>query len=137
MDRGPPLPVSVSVRVAVREPVAKGVKVRVMVQMLLAARLLPAQLSVSEKSPGSVPASAIVLMVTASVPRLIRFTVTELLAALSNWFPNETVVCENWSSEVAARLVPLSATFCGLPGALSVMLSEPENVPVVVGLKYT
>jgi hypothetical protein len=33
--------------------------------------------------------------------------------------------------------VPVSGTVCGLPAALSLMLSEPVRVPVAVGVKLT
>lgn len=33
--------------------------------------------------------------------------------------------------------VPDSATDCGLPGALSLMVKDPLSVPAVVGLKIT
>ena len=56
---------SVTVNVALREPVAAGVKVTLMVQVALAAKVegLRGQLLVCPKSPGLVPAKPMLVMV--------------------------------------------------------------------------
>ena len=53
------------------------------------------------------------------------------------------IVCELGDPDVGPMLksdvppVPDKGTVCGLPGALSVMLSAPLSVPVVVGVNVT
>src|SRR6266699_4813635 len=61
------LALSVTVRIALREPVAAGVKVTLMVQVPLAARVegLRGQLLVCPKSPGLVPVKPMLVMVSA------------------------------------------------------------------------
>ena len=61
---------SVTVNVALRVPVAAGVKLTLMVQLPLAARVegLIGQLLVCPKSPGSVPVKAMLVMVNAVPP---------------------------------------------------------------------
>ena len=61
------LALSVTVNVALREPVAAGVKVTLMVQVPLAAKVegLRGQLLVCPKSPGLVPVKPILVMVSA------------------------------------------------------------------------
>ena len=58
---------SVAVNVALREPVVVGVKVTLMVQLPLAAKVegLRGQLLVCPKSPGLVPVKAMLVMVNA------------------------------------------------------------------------
>ena len=64
------LALSVIVSVPVRLPAAVGVKVTEILQLAVAARLLP-QVLVSAKSP----VAAIEVMVSAAVPELVRVTV--------------------------------------------------------------
>src|SRR5205823_1050222 len=65
---------SVMVTLALREPLAEGVKVTVIMQVPLAARLL-GQLLVWVKSLAFVPVTAILLIVNAAVPLLVSVTV--------------------------------------------------------------
>ena len=62
------LALSVTVNVALREPVTVGVKVTLMVQVPFAARVegLRGQLLVCPKSPGLVPVKPILVMVSAT-----------------------------------------------------------------------
>ena len=72
------LVLSVMVKVAVRLPVAAGVKVTLMVQFPLAAMLPPQLLEglvETAKSPGLVPESATLLTVRAAFPVLLSVTV--------------------------------------------------------------
>ena len=64
---------SVTVNVAVREPVAAGVKVTLIVQFPPAATLDP-QLLVCPKSPGLVPVKAMLVMLKAVLVGLERVT---------------------------------------------------------------
>ena len=61
---------SVTVNIALRVPVAAGVKLTLMVQLPLAARVegLIGQLLVCPKSPGLVPVKAMLVMVNAVPP---------------------------------------------------------------------
>src|ERR1035438_10473598 len=67
---GLPAALSVSLSVALRAPVMVGLKVTLMVQLALAANELPQPL-LCTKSPGSVPASVILVMVIAVVPTFL------------------------------------------------------------------
>ena len=62
------LALSVTVNVALREPVAVGVKVTLIVQVALAAKVegLRGQLLVCPKSPGLVPVKPMLVMVSAA-----------------------------------------------------------------------
>jgi hypothetical protein len=69
-----PPALSVTVNVALRAPLAEGVKVSAMLQLAPAARLVP-QLFAALKSPGFVPPSAMLEIVSAAEPLLLRVTV--------------------------------------------------------------
>lgn len=69
-----PLLLSVMVRVAVRVPVALGVKVTLMVQLPAPANELP-QVVVSPKSPGLPPVKAMLLMISDAFPVLFNVKV--------------------------------------------------------------
>jgi len=71
---GLPLALSVRVMAALRVPVAAGVKVTLIVQLVPAATLDP-QLLVCAKSPGLVPVSAMLEMLKAEFPVLFRVMV--------------------------------------------------------------
>jgi hypothetical protein len=73
-DWGLPVALSVRARAAVRVPLAAAVKVTLMVQLAPAATELP-QLLVCAKSPGLVPASAMLVMLNAELPVLFNVTV--------------------------------------------------------------
>ena len=70
---------SLTLTLADRVPVAVGLKVALIVQLLCAARLLP-QLLVCSKSPGSVPLMVIRVSETAVAPVLV--SVIEAVALL-------------------------------------------------------
>jgi len=82
---------SVTVMMPVREPVAVGVKVTLMVHDALAARLVP-QLLVSEKSPLTV----MLEIARVAPPGLLRVTLCGLLLVLN--------ACEEKVTEVGERL---------------------------------
>lgn len=111
-----------------RDQAAVGLKVTVIVQDDPAAT--PAvQLLVCEKSPLAVTA----LTVKVAVPVLL--TLTDCVALL---FPTSTPLKLRLAGEsraAEATPVPVKGTLCGLPAALSVMLSEEEALPVFVGVK--
>jgi hypothetical protein len=132
---GDPVALSAIFSVAVRVPVAAGLKLTVIVQNPLAATLAP-QVLVSEKAVALVPLRVIAeaLSVSGAVPVLV--SVTGSVAVVPSGVPGKVSV-------VGARLtagavpVPLSATCCGDPAALSAMLSVAVSEPAAAGLKLT
>jgi hypothetical protein len=71
---GLPVALSLTDNVALRNPVATGLKVTLMVQLPAAATLVP-QLFVWVKSPGFVPAIEMLLIVSVALPVFERVTV--------------------------------------------------------------
>jgi hypothetical protein len=63
--------------------------------------------------------------------------VSAAMVKVADVLPISTGVAVGEVSVKAARPVPVSATLCGLPVALSEMLKVPLRVPVAVGLKVT
>jgi hypothetical protein len=127
---GLPLALSFTVSVPVLAPVAVGVKVTSIVQLAPAATLAPHVL-VCAKSP-LIPMLPIVSAVLAVLLRLIACAP---LLVPTNWFPNDRGLGDRVT--VDATPVPVKATVCGLPLALSFMVSVPLLVPVAVGVKVT
>ena len=72
-DWGLPVALSVMASAAVRLPLADGVKVTLMVQLAPAARLDP-QLLVWEKSLAFEPKTAMLVMLNAALPELLKVT---------------------------------------------------------------
>jgi hypothetical protein len=91
---GVPTALSLTVRLAVRDPEAVGPNVTTIVQLPPAASVaLPlGHVSLSEKSPAFAPVTPILLIVSAAVPELVNVTVRAPLVDPTNWFPNETLV---------------------------------------------
>ena len=127
---GLPLALSVTVKLAVRLPVVEGLNVRLTVQLLAAAKELAQVVAVSGKSAASVPVTAMLVMVNVVVPTLVSVTFLTALVTPNATVPKFTGVGES----LAVVPVPLSGTCCGLPAALSVMLTAALRAPVVVGL---
>lgn len=69
------------------------------------------------------------------LPVLVRVTVLTALGVLIAWLPKERDVGERLA--VVPTAVPVKATDCGLPTALSVMLMVADFAPVEVGEKVT
>jgi len=120
----------VTVKVALRLPVVVGLNVRLTVQLLAAAKELPQVVAVSGKSADSAPVTAILEMVSVVVPTLVSVTFLTRLVVPTVTVPKFTRV----GVSLAAVPVPLSGTCCGLPAALSVMLTAALRAPVAVGL---
>ena len=59
--------------------------------------------------------------------------------AVSPGFTVTVVAVPDWTVSVNVLLepVPVSGTECGLPGALSTIVMEPERAPATVGLNVT
>ena len=131
---GLPLALSVMLSEAVRLPLAEGVNVTLIVQLVPAATLAP-QLLVCAKSLALVPASARLVMLKVALPVLLRVTVCAVLVVLTAWLPKARLVGERPST--GAVPVPERLTVCGLPLALSEMLSEAARLPLAEGVNLT
>lgn len=125
---------SVIAREAVRLPVAVGVKVTLIVQLAFAATEL-GHVEVSAKSPELAPVKPMPLSVKLAFPELVR---------VSDWIPlvdptevPPKVSVEGETCTTGPLPVPLKLIACGLPGALSVMVTEAERLPMAVGAKVT
>ncbi len=73
------------------------------------------------------------LMVNVVVPTFVRVTVFGRLVAPIPTEPKFKLV----GKSLAVVPIPLSVTFCGLPAALSLILSAAVRVPDAVGLNLT
>jgi hypothetical protein len=112
--------------VPVTEPLVGGVKVTLIVQLLLAATLVP-QLLVSPKllDPAVMPMLVIESALDAA---LLRVTGSEVVEVVNERLPGETETLVP---------VPLKLTVCGLPLALSVIDRVPATALVEVAANVT
>src|SRR5438552_2932056 len=96
------LALSVTVNVALRDPVAAGVKVTLIVQVPLAARVegLTGQLFVWPKSPGLVPVKPMLVMVSAVPLGFESVTAWAALVAPTFWLLKVSVVGARLGSAV-------------------------------------
>jgi hypothetical protein len=127
---GLPAALSVTVKFALRAPVVDGLNVKLTVQFAAAASELPQVVAVSGKSAASAPVTAMLLMVSAVVPMLVSVTFLTALVRPTAKVPKPRGV----GASLAVVPVPLSGTCCGLPAALSVMLTDALRAPVADGL---
>src|SRR5947209_9374180 len=127
---------SVRVRLALREPVAPGVKVTLMVQLAFAARLL-GQLLVWAKSPLFVPVNPMLVIFRGTVPVSVSFTAAFALVVPTFWLPKLTLVGLRLTTGIVVVPVPLRATFWGLFSPLSVNVRLALRLPLAVGVKVT
>ena len=98
---------SAMLSVALRLPLAAGVKVTLIVQLPLAATELP-QVLVCAKSPGLVPVMVRPEIVKAALPVLLRVAVCAALVELTAWLPKERLLGETaLDGEATATPVPL------------------------------
>ena len=74
-------------------------------------------------------------MLKAAWPVLLRVTVCAVLVTSTAWLPKARLVGERLAT--AAVPVPERLTICGLPLALSVMLTEAVRLPLAAGLNVT
>ena len=125
---------SVTVSEAVRFPRAVGVKVTLMVQLALAASALPHVL-VCAKSPGLVPTKVRLLMVRGALPVLPR--VMDWAELVPPRVSLTNVRLEGEMPATGALPVPVKLTVCGLPAALSAMLTEAVRLPMAAGVNVT
>ena len=124
----------------VRVPVARGLKNTLIVQLLPDARLVP-QCGFLWKSRQSVPDVAKPKgsrKLAATVPTLVSVTVCEPLLEPTVTLPKLTEGGESVSMMLPVPLpVPLSGSLCGLPDALSKMVTALDFAPGEVGVKVT
>jgi hypothetical protein len=100
------------------------------VQLAAAARELPHVVPVFRKSPASTPVTTILVMDSAVVPTLVSVTFLTTLVKPTAKVPKLRGV----GASLAVVPVPLSGTFCGLPAALSVTLTDALRAPLADGL---
>lgn len=118
---------------AVRLPMAAGVNVTLIEQLLPAATELP-QVLVCAKSPGSAPVVLILLIVKLAFPMLVRVTDCAALVVLRFWLAKVREPLERLA--VGALPVPVKATASGLLWRLSAMLIVAVRVPEAVGVNF-
>ena len=116
--------------VPVRVPVAVGVNVTLMVQLVLAARLVVHVLDETAKSP----VVEIEMPVSDTACLLARVKVFAGLVVPTISVANVALV---GVSLACTPPVPDRATVCGLPGELSVSVNVPVRVPSWVGVNVT
>ena len=138
---GLPLALSVMLTEAVRLPLAAGLNVTLIVQLLPAATELPHVL-VWAKSLALLPVRARLVILKVALPVLLRVAICAVLVAPTDWLPKARLVGERPSTGavpvVAVSLpVPERLTLCGLPQALPVMLTEAVRLPLAEGLNVT
>ncbi len=126
---GPPM-LSLTLNCPFLVPTAEGVKVTLIVQLLLGARLVPQVVADIAKSP----AVAITIWFTASVA--IKVNVFAALVVLTNCVP-KLIAAGVRCTPPSAVPVPVKFAVCGLSLALSLTTTCPVLVPVVVGAKVT
>jgi len=101
--------------VAVRDPAAVGLKAMLMVQLLEPVRLDPQVFPAIEKSPGFVPAIAMLAIEIGVVPSLCNITDWVALAEPTFKVPKESVCGETVSVLIFPVAVPESNTVCDEP----------------------
>jgi len=120
---------SAIVSVPLRVPLAVGANRMLTEQLDLAARLAP-QLLVWLKSPLTV----MPLIAIGIVELFDNVAIWAGLVIPIFWLPKLKLLGERVRLTIP---VPLSVTTCGLPTALSVMMTAPVRPPMAVGVKVT
>jgi hypothetical protein len=123
---------SVMIKEAERLPSAAGVNVMLKVQFPPAASELP-QVLVWPKSPGLAPVNPTLVMDRGAFPVLLRVTVWVALGVPTLLVKGLVVVIPAMGS----LAVPVRLTVCGLPAALSAMLTEAVRLPSAAGVNVT
>jgi uncharacterized protein YybS (DUF2232 family) len=131
---GLPVALSAMLTEAVSALAREGLKVTLIVQVPPAATELP-QVLVWAKSLAFVPAIPTLVMVNVALPPFVRVTLCAVLVVPSAWFPKDRLVEESVTDATAP--VPERLTVCGLPLALSVMLTEAARLPLAEGVNVT
>ena len=116
----PPAALSVTVTAAVRDPVADGLKVTLIAHLAPAATLEP-QVFVWAKSPALAPETAMLVMLKAAVPELVRVTVCAALVVATAWPANVRLVGDRLATGFVAA--GFSATICIVQPLLAVAVA--------------
>lgn len=131
---------SVTVRDALRLPLAAGVKTTVIMQEVVggaAARVVGRAPHVvfRLKSPGLVPVNPMPVIFKIAGPVLLRVKLSGELLVVVGWLAKGKVVGDRLAS--GAVPVPFKVTVCGLFVAVSVKVNVAVRLPPVVGLNAT
>ncbi len=121
---------------AERVPVAEGLNVTLIVQLPLAATLLP-QVSVCVKSALFAPVTAMEVTERGALPPFVRVIAWVVLELPTTWLLNVSEVGDSVANVVPAAPVPVRLTLCGELAALSVMVTEALRMPDAAGVKVT
>jgi len=132
---GLPTALSVIDNEAARLPTAVGVKVRFTVVLLPAVTLIGNEPAANVKSPAFAPVIPRPVIDKLAVPVLVIVTGVTALVAFTSCLPKLTVA--GLIPTPGAMPVPDRVTVCGLPLALSAIVSEAVRLPVAVGVKVT
>ena len=103
-----------------------------MLQFAPAARLAP-QLLTNTNEVAFAPVTAMLVIVSVALPVLVKVTACDAVAVPTAEEPNDRLVAD--SVAPGPRPVPLSATLCGVPVALSVIRMAAVSAPPVKGAK--
>jgi hypothetical protein len=128
---GLPAPDEVTVIVPVRVPVAVGVSVTVIEQVVFCANVA-AQLFVWLKSP----VAADIEMLLIAPLFAVKTIDCDALVVFVTWLANVKELCESPSAG-GNTPVPLRLIVCGLPAPDEVMLIAPVRVPAAIGVNVT
>ena len=136
-DCGEPVALSATEIAAVRLPADPGVNVTVMVQVALAASEVP-QLLLSPKLLALVPATEMLVIVSAAVPGLDSVIGSAVAAVPTSVLGKARGFGLSTAWGVGAAVpVPVRVTVCGEPVALSATESVAVNPAVEAGVKLT
>jgi hypothetical protein len=128
---GLPMALSVKETAAVRDPLAAGVKVTLIVQLPPAATLAP-QVLVWTKSPGLAPERAMLEIVKAAEPVLFSVTAWAVLVVPTDWLAKVRLLGERLTTGETALMVSVRVA---LPvPALLVALNVTVELPDAVGV---
>ena len=132
---GDPAALSAMLSFPASEPPAPGLKVTVIVQEPLAARLVP-HLLVCVNALALVPETviAVLLSVNAALPWLVSVIGSADVEPTAT-LPKLRLLVDRLAT--ALEPVPLSETDCGELAALSAMVTVPCSAPIAAGLKVT
>lgn len=125
---------SLTCRVAVRPPTAEGVKITAIFPVPPFGLTVMGAVLV-EKSEAFAPVNEKLVMVRGAVPEFVTVTTTGALGLPVAWLGKGTGF--GLSAAIGRMPLPVSASPCGLFGALSAKFSVAVLLPVALGVKIT
>src|SRR6266536_774906 len=136
---GLPAASSATERLALRLPLAVGLKVTEIVHAAPAASVLglSGQVLVCAKSSGFVPARPMPLIVSGALPLFVSIVDCAGLVVPLVWEPKVRLVGVSATAGAAAAAVPERSMLCRLPAASSATVSEATRLPGAPGEKVT